>query len=292
MSLTGIAKETLQIIETGSYVGPSGLKVSLKAEIDRAVKGTVLYRPQDKLDSTEFDRNKLDSNGIANSGSPTQEKHSTRIEVTNETTTTVARRLIFAEGLRNIVGLSFASAKNPGGGFLGGAKAQEEDLARASALYACLLTQKDYYDANREHDSLLYTDHIIYSPEVPFFREDGRRLLDIPFLLSIITAPAPNAGEVLRRDPQAEAQIHETLERRAGRVLAIASAHRHKVLILGAWGCGVFRNHPFDVANVFAEHLLSDKFRQAFELVVFAVYDPSPSQKTWLAFNERFTRQK
>ena len=280
MSLTGIAKETLQIIETGSYVGPSGLKVSLKAEIDNAVSGTLLYRPEDfsKLESRHTDAHR----------NVEQQERSLRIEVTHETTTAAARRLILAERQSDVVALNFASAKCPGGGFLADAKAQEEDLARASALYACLLTQQDYYDANCAHPSLLYTDHIIYSPQVPFFREDEQRLLDTPFPLSIITAPAPNAGQILCYEPSAEAQILETLERRAARVLFIAAAHNHKILILGAWGCGIFRNRPADVAHVFAEHLLSSRFNQTFELVVFAVYDPSPSQKTWQAFNDRF----
>src|SRR5262249_60941792 len=103
-----------------------------------------------------------------------------------------ARRLYEDEGEQNAVALNFASARNPGGGFLGGAKAQEEDLARRSALYACLLTQRPYYDANRAERSLLYTDHIIYSPSVPFFRDRALDLVESPFCASIITAPAPN----------------------------------------------------------------------------------------------------
>ena len=105
-----------------------------------------------------------------------------------------------AERVARVVALNFASAKNPGGGFLGGAKAQEEDLARSSALYACMRDQRAYYDANRHEPSLLYTDHMIYSPDVPFFRDDRLRFLEDPFLLSILTAPAPNAASNERRE--------------------------------------------------------------------------------------------
>src|SRR5262249_31356994 len=152
------------------------------------------------------------------------------------------RRLVEAEGEARVVALNFASAKNPGGGFLSGAKAQEEDLARCSALYTSQITQRAYYDANRAHGSMLYTDHIIYSPDVPFFRDARLELLEAPFLLSIITAPAPNAGEASRHGRGEADKVRRTLEARAGKVLAVAAAHGHTCLVLGAWGCGVFRN--------------------------------------------------
>jgi uncharacterized protein (TIGR02452 family) len=178
-----------------------------------------------------------------------------------------------SERVERVVALNFASAKNPGGGFLGGAKAQEEDLARCSALYPCLRGQRGYYDANRAAPSLLYTDHVIYSPDVPFFRDERLRLLDEPFLLSIITAPAPNAGEVLARDPALGGEIRRVLDARARKVLAVAAAERHRCLVLGAWGCGVFRNDAVEVAAAFAGALDDERLRGAFERVVFAVYD-------------------
>lgn len=50
-------------------------------------------------------------------------------------------------------------------------------------------------EVNRATESLLYTDHIIYSPRVPFFRVRNRELIEDPFSSSVITAPAPNAGK-------------------------------------------------------------------------------------------------
>jgi uncharacterized protein (TIGR02452 family) len=138
------------------------------------------------------------------------------IEVTDETTQAAARRLVVVESVLDLVLLNFASARNPGGGFLSGAKAQEEDLARCSGLYPCLLTQPGYYEENRANESALYTDNIIYSPNVPWFRTRSRDVPDTVFLASVITAPVPNAGVALQRDPTCGPDIEIALRRRAG----------------------------------------------------------------------------
>ena len=57
-----------------------------------------------------------------------------------------------------------ASAKHPGGGFLGGARAQEESLARSSGLYACI-NGNPMYDHHKAHGDAMYTDYAIYSPD-------------------------------------------------------------------------------------------------------------------------------
>lgn len=270
MSFKGVAQETMQVVKQGTYVTASGRTVSLREEVARAVEGTVLYRPG------SFERLAL----------PTGPGGAPRIEVTSEKTGAAARRLFEREGVAHIVALNFASAKNPGGGFLGGARAQEEDLARCSALYACLVTQPEYYARNREAPTLLYTDHLIYSPDVPFFRDERLELLERPFLASIITSPAPNAGEALRREPGLQPRLREVLQARALDVLRVAAHHGHRTLVLGAWGCGVFRNNPHDVAEAFSLALAA--LPGAFERVVFAVWEREGDGPNLRAFRERF----
>lgn len=273
MSSAGVAKETLAILERGSYVAPSGATVVVRAEVDAAVAGTVLHRPDDFAT--------LGLSGGMSGGEPAH------VEVTSETTAEAARRLVVDEGLAHVVALNFASAKNPGGGFLGGAKAQEEDLARCSALYPCQLTQREYYDVNRATASMLYTDHIIYSPDVPFFRDEDLRLLESPFVVSIITAPAPNAGEAKRNGRSEGRHVREVLAARARKVVQVAAAHGHRVLVLGAWGCGVFRNEPAHVADAFARALDDRAFAGAFDRVVFAIWERGTARPTGRAFAQR-----
>ncbi len=196
--------------------------------------------------------------------------------------------MVAQENCSDLVLLNFASAKNPGGGFLNGAKAKEEDLARCSGLYPCLQTQPTYYEVNRAYESLLYTDHVIYSPKVPWFKTRSRgQLLENIFLASVITAPAPNAGQVLRRDPTAKKDIVISLYRRTKYVLTVARDNGHRSLLLGAWGCGVFRNDPYTVANAFGIWLHSPEFKNCFDRVVFTVYDPTRDKKVFKEFYNR-----
>ena len=119
---------------------------------------------------------------------------------------------------------------------------------------------------------------------MPFFRDEKRRLLERPFSASAITAPAPNAGQVLRRDASAGPAIEATLQRRSGMLLAVAAEHRERRLVLGAWGCGVFRNDPLVVAAVFAGWLAAPRFAGAFDEVVFAVYERNEGGPNRAAF--------
>lgn len=209
----------------------------------------------------------------------------TAYEVVNETTLDAARRLA-AEMNLPVLCLNFASAKNPGGGFLGGAVAQEECIARASALYPCLLTAKEYYTFHRQLNTCLYSDHMIYSPQVPVIKDEEGALLDKPVYTSIITSPAVNAGVIRRNEPSKINQILPVMEKRIKKLLALALHSQRNVLVLGAWGCGVFQNNPQDIAQLFYESLTGD-FVNQFKKVVFAV--KTNNDQMIAAFQNRFS---
>ena len=272
MSLRNVATLTLEILEAGRYVAPSGAEVEIGDDQAAAVEDSTLYTPGELR--------ALIARPGPGGPPPT-------IVVTDETTQVAARRLVEG-GARDLVLLNFASARNPGGGFLGGAKAQEEDLCRCSGLYPTLLEHPDYYEVNRRQSSLLYTDHLIYSPDVPFFRVRGRgELLERPFLASVITAPAPNTGPLLQRDPDAGPAIRETFRRRWAIVLAVAEARGHRNVLLGAWGCGAFGGDPSVAADTVAEWLESPRFAGSFDQVVFAIPDGGRSGVNLAAFRDR-----
>jgi uncharacterized protein (TIGR02452 family) len=252
-----LGQETVRILKARHYQTATGKVIELGDLLERAVRGTVSYPPEESLP-----------------GAPPGEKP-TRIEVVNETTLAVARRLV--EAGHRPAALNFASAKHPGGGFLGGARAQEESLARASGLYACL-EGNPMYAHHRAIGDALYTSYAIYSPDVPVFRTDEGELLEEPYLCSFLTSPAVNAKVVLERDRSRRAEVREAMRERIGRVLTIAAVHGHEGLVLGAWGCGVFGNNTSEIAELFRA-ALRGPFRGVFSIVVFAIVDWSDERR-------------
>ena len=213
----------------------------------------------------------------------TTKRRSAAIVVSAVTSTLAGINRLLADGPGPVAALNFASAKNPGGGFLNGSQAQEESLARSSALYASLQQAPEYYRRHRADPSALYSDAMILSPACPVFRDDDGNLLPEPLPVTFITSAAPNAGAVARNAPGELVMIPDTLRRRAELVLALAADHGAPTLVLGAWGCGVFRNDPDMVAEVFAE-LLGRGWATRFRRVVFSVLDTSADQATFAAF--------
>ncbi|MCA9070615.1 MAG: TIGR02452 family protein [Planctomycetaceae bacterium] len=274
------ARETLEILETGFYESPSGQRVDLAEPLKYAIEQSQLYAPQQYPEVFSLRDVRKES---------TPCRGPTRFEVIKCTTLAACRRLVEQDHREDVLCLNFASAKNPGGGFQNGSQAQEESLARASGLYACINPLQTMYETNRRYRSSLYTDHMIYSPQVPVFRDDDDVLLESPWRVSMLTAPAVNAGAVQKNEPENTSRIQETMIRRIEKLLSIAVVHGHCTLVLGAWGCGVFRNCPSQVAEWFHYHLLENEtFCNTFERVVFAVLDHGKDLSTIAPFQARF----
>ncbi|MEU2155305.1 TIGR02452 family protein [Streptomyces sp. NPDC019396] len=263
--LRGIARQTQEIVEAGRYRAPGGHWVTIGGELSAAVEGTRMYGPGSVPVVPDTDRSSV-------------------CEVTGESSLDAARRLT-SRAPDPVAVLNFASARNPGGGYLNGAQAQEEALCRASGLYTTLLRVPRFYEHHRADRSPFYSDRVIHSPGVPVFRDERGRLLDTPYAAGFLTSPAPNAGVILSRTPDEAARISPALASRAERVLETAAAAGYRRLVLGAWGCGVFRNDPAQVAGAF-QVLLRDggRFSGHFDEVVFAVLDRGQGQRTLEAF--------
>jgi uncharacterized protein (TIGR02452 family) len=248
--------ETVQFLEAGSY-STGARSVDIRDLVRDAVARTCAYPPDHPLpDIRPGDK-------------------ITPIVIANQTTLVAARRLV-ADG-RNVVALNFASATHPGGGFLTGSRAQEESLARSSGLYACLAGQPMYACHQARRDPM-YTNYVIYSPDVPVFRTDDGTLLEEPWRCSFITAAAVNAKVVLQRDPLRRPEIRQAMRARVHKVLTIAAMHLHDTLVLGAWGCGAFGNDGEEIAELFRE-ALAERFVGVFATVVFAVTDWSRERR-------------
>lgn len=289
MDRKAIARETMKIMEQGYYElpaeqgrgkakrtgenqKPEAERIFVKEAMERSVRRSILLSPDQGTEILE----KYKTSGPCN-------QPETRVE---NISTVEAIHILSREGKTDIGVLNFASAKNPGGGFLNGAMAQEESLAASGVLYPTLTAHETYYRENRANPSMMYLDYGIYSPDVLFFRDGGFRLTGAPVKASVLTLPAVNMGQVLLKGENA-GEAARIMRRRMKLALGILAEQGAKHLILGAYGCGVFRNNPREIAAWWKE-LMEEGMGVYFASVFHAVLDRSRGQECIEAFEAVF----
>lgn len=257
-----LGRSAVEAASLGYYCNSAGDKVDWSLQVRHACSAKQSIAPDAKLPT---------SKGAL--------RPETRVQVCNETTLQASRRIV--QGGLHPLALNFANGVHPGGGFLNGARAQEEVLCRSSALY-CTLVDDPMYEYHRGRPRPDFSDWVIYSPDVPVFRSDNGAELDHPWILSFLTSAAPYAPAI------GQPESGDLLRRRIHRVLAVASNYSYEALVLGAWGCGAFANDPYRTALDFRKALETD-FRGHLSDVVFAVTDWSPERKFLGPFRDVFS---
>ena len=256
-----LAKTAIGVATRGFYVNEAQEKIDLNHAIEVSYSNSLSIAPDTALPTSASAAHSV-----------------TLVQVTNETTLGASRRLVDA-GSKPLA-LNFANGIQPGGGFLDGARAQEEVLCRSSLLYLTLV-EDPMYAVHRKLARPDSTDWAIYSPDVAVFRTDDGTNLDTPWLLSFITCAAPYAPSV------GQPKSGDLLQQRIHRVLEIAQAYGYTDLVLGAWGCGAFRNDVKRTAMDFRQ-ALEGEFRGAFSQVVFAITDWSAERRSLGPFRDVF----
>ena len=249
------AKEVGSIIESKQLkVGAENLDIS--PYLDRRNSISTVYRANDiekiniKQFITKMNKNKMCNIVVKDCDSPDA----------------------YDDKFKNTALLNFASSKNPGGAFLRGAIAQEETLCYRSNLYSVLSKHMDFYNYNRAHlNKALYTDGVIYSSDICFFRD--RELNNcLPYQLNVISSAAPNRKVAIRQQVSSDI-ISETMSRRIEQILKVAIKHKTEHLILGAFGCGVFHNNPEEVAQEMYRLIVNEGYGMYFKQITFAMHD-------------------
>lgn len=142
--------------------------------------------------------------------------------------------------------LNFASAKTPGGAARRGGIAQEEDICRCSGLLHSLdRVPRVWYDTWRMPFG--YDDRLLLSYNVPFIRNGDHCFVDTMYA-DVITCAAPNIADGLPPE-----KMKLIIEHRTRWIVYTAAMNRAEVLILGAFGCGVFGNDPHVVAQAWKQ---------------------------------------
>jgi uncharacterized protein (TIGR02452 family) len=196
--------------------------------------------------------------------------------------------------------LSFASATKPGGGFLNGAQAQEESLARASTLYASLITEtaSRFYDLHKkDRRGGFYSHAMIFSPSAIVLRDDAGTWVP-PHQIDVVTSAAVNAGVVRERaredsDSDTAARIEGVMRERMARILFLFEQQGIRNIVLGSFGTGVFRNDISMIADIWFDLLAEEgaRFMHSFDRVVFGIIDTRTVERFKAVFESRIEGQ-
>lgn len=243
-----IAKETKKIIKDCQY----------------EVSGEIIRLPELEYDSVDVISPKLGEELLMENGAY-KKAIVNNVCIVSEDSFQAAKRY------DNPLVMNFANAHKPGGGFEAGATAQEEALCRCSTLIASIgsAKAKEMYQYNNLHATPLESDYMLLS-KVCVFRNEKCELIRDPYLVGVITVPAPNRIGLAALTPVEK--IDAAMIRRIQIMLLVAKANDYKSLVLGAWGCGAFHNNPENVAKCFKVVLEDYGYAQFFENICFAIY--------------------
>ena len=277
-----VFEETITIIKQGFYIVPNGKRVDIYMQ--DMIAGERCYHRELK----SVDKPKV--------------KGGTVIHVSKSDCLKEAEALV-KDGYNPAL-LNFASAGHPGGGVETGARAQEEAICRRSTLTRSIYSfdvryAKKYgyplYDGNHYPISESLDYSMIYSPEVTVFREAGPTytLMEHPFNIAVITNAALNLGgnHTLRltTDGHMPQRAKDITRNKIRAILRVGLIKGHDSLVLGAFGCGAFKNPPTEMARLFKEVLSEDEFADRYRLISFAILsDHNDKSGNFKAFKDVF----
>lgn len=191
---------------------------------------------------------------------------SDKVEIRNESTVDAVHRLYSKENIPGV--LNFASFNHPGGGFINGALAQEEALCQASTLYLQLKNRPEYAEHQAINTRGKYNSDM-FTSETWFIRDSKNSLVQKPAKAFVITSAAPNFRVWDIENNSSEAI--DTIDERVERIIKLFVLNKCRNIILGAFGCGVFQNDPYIIANSFKKYCT--KYSGYFDKILFSIYD-------------------
>lgn len=217
-----------------------------------------------------------------------------KVTITTNRTFEAAIKMHKKHPNKKIAVLNFASATNPGGGVANGSSAQEESLCRCSTLYPVLSSQylfKNFYLLNRREHNPLHNDLVIYSPEIIICKSDdevNKRLKREEFVkVDVISAAAPNLRERSANifNSISDMDLYDIHISRGKQIIEVALQNNIEILILGAFGCGAFKNNPTIVAEAYKE--LMKEYAKYFDEIEFAIFCREYDKKNYYIFKDK-----
>lgn len=174
---------------------------------------------------------------------------------------------------------NFANGYFPCGLYAEGGNGMEEDLCRRTTLSLSLLNASSHYPLEMNYGGVYSTAGVFRSSE-----KEGYKLLETPFVLHFISVPALNLRSSTHHSrivQNLEYALHgedaltekgkEIMLNRMRTILRIAIINGHDSIVLGAWGCGNYKQRPKQIASMFSTILNEIEFRRKFRAVTYAI---------------------
>lgn len=209
----------------------------------------------------------------------------TEIAIENEDCMVVGINLL-NKGYKPLI-LNMANAFNAGGGVTRGSMAQEEEIFRCTNIHETLfplhekLAKEHGFDIKDKNGYPITKYGAIYSPSVVIFRKGkkyGYELMEEPIKMAFISAAAFKNPTLVDEDTLASYLVPQMMEKIRA-ILRVALENGHDAFVLGAWGCGAFKNPPKHIAKLFHEVLEEEEFKNKFKNITFAIIEDYNSLK-------------
>lgn len=280
--LKDISMDTLYLLAQDYYT-VNGMTYPIKQYVMNSLQNTKMLGENDKI--------------LINPNRKTFQH--TDFFVVNQTTTSTIQDIYKNNNNSIISVLNFASAIKAGGGWLNGKVAQEEDIMRKTTAFPSLVIQNEYYK-NHDINSPLFSDRIIYTPNVAVIKDDNFNLIE-PCFIDLYTCAAVDKASALKNVLTVKQMLNyctangftknlifETMFQRISKLLLYMVSNNAEIAVLGAFGCGVFGNSAEDVATIFKKILINLNIQRYFKSIYFAVYDTSANQDNFNIFKKVF----
>jgi uncharacterized protein (TIGR02452 family) len=175
--------------------------------------------------------------------------------------------------------LNMASDMKPGGGVEKGSTAQEEDICRRTDLYVAL---RPYYsplwtfklqeDRKIEYPLPQNRPVAIYTKDITIYKDMYGNDYSEFYSCDVVSMHAIRRPALLSNGEMSESDKLLT-KRKIEYMLDVCLSNGCSTLVLGAFGCGAFKNNPQNVSDIFYSVFQDEKYRDKFSYVLFAVYD-------------------
>ena len=194
----------------------------------------------------------------------------TVVSVVNQESLDTARQLKAEDPKKRVAVLNMANPTHPGGSWMGGYMAQEESLFLRSSLMLALDPLEyplDEYDCYYSRDVTVFRDNA--KSGYAFLAPEAQWKLDVASVCAVNMA----------RETEQFGPKHRV--RTGLKLFALFNAlvrNGIDTVVLGAFGCGILRNPPSEVAEIFKD--LITFYAGHFDKIYFAIMDSNSEKIT------------